>query len=101
MRRPPPCSDAASAREDSRDDRNHDVGQLSEVGQAVDKALGRARPAVGGPREESLFMVGGRRISVEGRNDEGGGDSCPREGGDHPVDGAPAATQFSHSHYSR
>ena len=91
VRRPPPRTHAASARENGRDDRNHDVGQLSEVGQAIDEALGGARPAVGGTREESLFMVGGRRISVEGRNDEGGGDAHPGEGGDHPVGGAPAA----------
>ena len=91
VRGPPPRPDAASAREEGRDDRNHDVGQLGEVGQAIDEALGRARPAVGGTREESLFMVGGRHISVEGRNDEGGGDAHPGEGGDHPVGGAPAA----------
>ena len=91
VRRPPPRTHAASARENGRDDRDHNVGQLGEVGQAIDEALGRARPAVGDTREESLFMVGGRRISVEGRNDEGGGDAHPGEGGDHPVGGAPAA----------
>ena len=91
MRGPPPRSDAASARENGRDDRNHDVGQLGEVGQAIDEALGGARPAVGGTREEALLDVGRRSVAIEGRNDECGGDAHPGEGGDHPVGGAPAA----------
>ena len=49
VRGPPPRPDVASAREEGRDDRNHDVGQLGEVGQAVDEALGSTRPAMGAP----------------------------------------------------
>lgn len=96
VRGPAPRSYAASAREEGRDDRNHDVGQLGEVGQAIDEALGRARPAVGGAREEALLDVGRRSIAIKGRNDEGGGNARPGEGGDHPVGGAPATAQFSH-----
>ena len=43
VRSPPPRTHTAPAREEGRDDRNHDVGQLGEVGQAIDEALGRAR----------------------------------------------------------
>ena len=96
VRGPPPRPDAASAREEGRDDRNHDVGQLGEVGQAIDEALGGARPAVGGTREQALLYVRRRSVAIKGRNDEGGGDARPGEGGNHPVDGAPATAQFSH-----
>ena len=91
VRGPPPRPDAASAREEGRDDRDHDVGQLGEVGQAIDEALGGTRPAVGGTREEALLDVGRRSVAIEGRNDEGGGDARPSEGSDHPAGGAPAA----------
>ena len=46
---------------------------------------------MGGTREEALLDVGRRSVAIEGRNDEGGGDAHPGEGGDHPVGGAPAA----------
>ena len=48
MRGSPSRPDAASMREECRDDRDHDVGQLGEVGQAIDETLRGARPAVGG-----------------------------------------------------
>ena len=95
VRGPPPRPDAASAREEGRDDRNHDVGQLGEVGQAIDETLGGARPAVSGAREETLLDVCRRSVAIDGRNDEGGGHSRLGEGSDHPVGGAPAAAQFS------
>ena len=88
---PPPRTHTAPACEDGRDDRNHDVGQLGEVGQAIDEALGGACPAVGGTREEALLDVGRRSVAIDGRNDEGGGHSRLGEGSDHPVGGAPAA----------
>ena len=47
-----------------------------------------ARPAVGGTREEALLDVGRRSIAIKGRNDEGGGNARPGEGGNHPVGGA-------------
>ena len=50
---------------------------------------------MGGTREEPLLDVGRRSVSIKGRNDEGGGDARPGEGGDHPVGGTPAAAQFS------
>ena len=95
VRGPPPRPDAASGREEGRDDRNHDVGQLGEVGQAIDETLGGARPAVSGAREETLLDVCRRSVAIDGRNDEGGGHSRLGEGSDHPVGGAPAAAQFS------
>ena len=91
VRSPPPRTHTAPAREEGRDDRNHDVGQLGEVGQAIDEALGRARPTVGGTRKEALLDVGRRSVAIEGRNDKGGGYSRPGEGSDDPVGGAPAA----------
>ena len=55
VRRPPPRTHTASARENGRDDRNHNVGQLGEVGQAIDETLRGARPAMGGrPRQVHL-----------------------------------------------
>lgn len=86
----------APARENGRDDRNHDVGQLGEVGQAIDKALRSTRPAVGGARKEALLDVARCSVAIEGRNDEGGGDARPGEGGNHPVGGPPATAQFTY-----
>lgn len=91
VRGPPPRPDAASAREEGRDDRDHDVGQLGEVGHAIDETLRGALPAVSGACEETLLDVGRRGVAIEGRDDKGGGNASPGEGGNHPVGAASAA----------
>ena len=85
---PPPASDAPAAGQHCGDERDHDVGELGEIGQALDEALGSTRPAVCGTPEESLLVVGGRRVPAKGADDDHRGDARPGEGGDRRVGGS-------------